>query len=250
MQLRIKRRVYGEIVSTPLLSVKNVSCTYSSRKLGIFGKKEEKSVLDKVNLEINKGEFFGLTGESGSGKTTLGRCILGLIEYQGEILVEGLRPGSSGYHTRERGRIIGAVFQDPGGALNPVKKIGWLLEEPLCVHQTGSKKEREMQVDEMLNLIGLDPAFKKRRPDELSSGQKQRVSIGCALMLRPGLIIADEPVSSLDVSTGAQIINLFQDLKDSLGISLLFISHNQELIRYLCDRVAVMERGRIVELSL
>ena len=234
-------------MSAPLLEVKNVSNTYTSRKLGIFGKKEEQPVLDKVNLEINRGEVFGLAGESGSGKTTLGRCILGLIEYRGEILIDGLGQSSSGAGARGRARKLGAVFQDPGAALNPVKKAGWLLEEPLRIHQIGTKKERLKQVDEMLNLIGLDSSYKKRWPGELSSGQKQRVSIGCALMLRPSLIIADEPVSSLDVSTGAQIINLFQDLKDTLGISLLFISHNLELIHYLCDRVAVMERGRIAD---
>ena len=231
-------------MSAPLLLVKDVSNTYTSRKMGLFGKRQEKPVLDRVNLDIKRGEVFGLAGESGSGKTTLGRCILGLIEYRGEILIDGLGETKA----RERAKKLGAVFQDPGAALNPVKKVGWLLEEPLYVHRMGTKKERQKQVDEMLGLIGLDPSYKSRRPSELSSGQKQRVSIGCALMLRPSLIIADEPVSALDVSTGAQIINLFQDLKDSLGISLLFISHNLDLINYLCDRSAFMEKGRIVDL--
>ena len=236
-------------MSAPLLIVKDVSNVYASRRLGIFGKREEKPVLDKVSLEIKRGEIFGLAGESGSGKTTLGRCILGLIEYKGEIRIDGLGQSHSRACAKERATKLGAVFQDPSAALNPVKKVGWLLEEPLRVHRIGSKKERQMQVDEMLALIGLDPSYKKRWPAELSSGQKQRISIGCALMLRPSLIIADEPVSSLDVSTGAQIINLFQDLKDSLGISLLFISHNLELIHYLCDRVAVMRNGRITEMG-
>ena len=229
-----------------LLTVRNVSNTYSSRSMGLFGKRQEKPVLDKVSLEIMEGEIFGLTGESGSGKTTLGRCILGLIKYEGEILINGLDESKSKYNARIRARKLGAVFQDPSASLNPVKKAGWLLEEPLRVHRIGSKKEREKQVDEMLNLIGLDSSYKKRRPAELSSGQKQRISIGCALMLRPSLIIADEPVSALDVSTGAQIINLFQDLKQQLGISLLFISHNIDLINYLCDRVAFIEQGKIV----
>jgi ABC-type glutathione transport system ATPase component len=232
------------IVMSVLLIVKNVSNIYSSRRMGLFGKREEKKVLDNVNLEINRGEIFGLAGKSGSGKTTLSRCILGLIEYQGEILIDGLSNTKS--NAKTRARKLGAVFQDPGAALNPVKKVGWLLEEPLRIHHLESKKERETQVDEMLELIGLDPSYKKRRPGELSSGQKQRVSIGCALMLRPSLIIADEPVSALDVSIGAQIVNLFQDLRDSLGISLLFISHNLDLINYLCDRFAVIEQGKIV----
>jgi ABC-type glutathione transport system ATPase component len=232
-------------MSTPLLIVKHVSNTYASRRMGLFGKREEKKVLDNVSLEINQGEIFGLAGTSGSGKTTLGRCILGLIEYQGDVLIDGLEHTSA--NAKARARKLGAVFQDPGAALNPVKKVGWLLEEPLRIHRLkNSKKERETQVDQMLELIGLDPSYKKRWPRELSSGQKQRVSIGCALMLRPRLIIADEPVSALDVSIGAQIVNLFQDLKTGLGISLLFISHNLDLINYLCDRVAVMEGGRIV----
>jgi len=232
-------------MSAPLLLVRNVSNTYASRRMGLFGKREEKKVLDNVNLEINQGEIFGLAGKSGSGKTTLGRCILGLIEYQGDVLIDGLENTKA--NAKTRARKLGAVFQDPGAGLNPVKKVGWLLEEPLRIHRLkNSKKERETQVDEMLELIGLDISYKKRWPRELSSGQKQRVSIGCALMLRPSLIIADEPVSALDVSIGAQIVNLFQDLKTGLGISLLFISHNLDLINYLCDRVAVMERGRIV----
>ena len=238
----------GDTMNTPLLLVKDVSNSYISRKMGLFGKRVEKKVLDKVSLEIKRGEVFGLAGESGSGKTTLGRCILGLIDYQGEILIEGIIGGKLRSTVKERALKLGAVFQDPSAALNPVMKVSWLMEEPLKIHRIGSKKERLKQVDEMLNLIGLDPTYKKRRPAELSSWQKQRVSIGCALMLKPSLIIADEPVSALDVSTGAQIINLFQDLKDSLGISLLFISHNNELINYLCDRVAFMESGRIVEI--
>jgi ABC-type glutathione transport system ATPase component len=234
----------GGIMSGPLLLVRNLSNTYTSQRMGIFGKREEKKVLDNINLEINSGEIIGVAGESGSGKTTLGRCILGLIEYQGEILIDGHRLRNA----KARARKLGAVFQDPGGALNPVKKVGWLLEEPLRVHGIASKKERETQVDEMLDLIGMDPSYKKRWPRELSSGQKQRVSIGCALMLKPSLVIADEPVSALDVSTGAQIVNLFQDLKNNLGISLLFISHNLDLINYLCHRVALIERGRIVDI--
>lgn len=235
-------------MSAPVLLVKNVSNTYISRKMGLFGKKEKKQVLDNVSLQINKGEIFGLCGKSGSGKSTLGRCILGLLDYTGEIYIDGAKvdPGLS--NMRERARKIGAVFQDPGSALNPVKKTGWLLEEPLRVHRLGTKKEREIQADEMLELVGLDSSYRNRFPAELSSGQKQRVSIGCALMLRPSLLIADEPVSALDVSTGAQIVNLFRDLNQTLGLSLLFISHNINLVNYLCDHLAIMEHGRITEI--
>ena len=237
-------------MTRPLLLVKSVSNTYTSRSLGIFGKREEKKVLDKVSFEIQQGEIFGLAGESGSGKTTLGLCILGLIEYSGEIIIDGVGQSSSRLSVKERALKLGAVFQDPGAALNPMKKIGWLLEEPLRVHRIGTNKERQKLVDEMLSLIGLDTSYKKREPAELSSGQKQRVSIGCALMLKPSLIIADEPVSALDVSTAAQIINLFKDLRDNLGISLLFISHNLELVNYLCDRTAIMDKGKITNSNL
>ncbi|MDR1128075.1 MAG: ATP-binding cassette domain-containing protein [Treponema sp.] len=234
-----------------LLSVKDVSNRYIIRDRGGFGKKEIKPVLDRVNLEIQAGEIYGLVGESGCGKTTLGRCVLGLVEYTGEITVDGLRQDSRGRSgaakRREMAKKIQAVFQNPAASLNPVKKAGWLLEEPLRIHRAAGRAERERRVDEVLDLVGLNSAYKRRGVDELSAGQKQRVCIGCALMLRPKLIIADEPVSALDVSVGAQILNLFRDLHEQLKLSLLFISHNLNLVYYLCDKIAVMSGGRIVE---
>lgn len=229
----------------PLLSVRGLFCSYVHR--GIFGKKERKAVLNGINLDVGRGEIFGLVGESGCGKTTLAKCVLGLIDYRGEVVLEGrkLSARPSAAERRERAKMIQAVFQDPGAALNPVKTVGRILEEPLLIHGEKSAGERQTEVDRMLDLVGLDAAIKKRMPRELSSGQKQRVSIGAALMLNPGLLVADEPASALDVSVAAQILNLFSELNERLGLSLLFISHNLDLVYYLCDRVAVMRNGRI-----
>ncbi|MDR2258296.1 MAG: ATP-binding cassette domain-containing protein, partial [Treponema sp.] len=183
-----------------ILRVDRVSASYTSRAHGLFGKKTIKPVLDSINLEIREGEIFGLVGPSGCGKTTLGRCILGLINYEGEILIDGRRQGhglrrfGSGPARRDMALKVQAVFQDPAASLNPVKRIGWIMEEPLAIHRIGSKQRRAKQADEMLERVGLDPSYKNRRVNELSSGQKQRVCIGRALMLKPKLIIADEAV--------------------------------------------------------
>ena len=236
------RNLILQSTKEPFLSVRAVSNTYTSRPLGIIGKKEKKPVLNNISLEIGQGEIFGLVGESGCGKTTLAKCILGLIDYEGEIFINGRkREAKPSFAVRCNSAFeVQAVFQNPSSSLNPVKTIGWILEEPLKAHRLGSLKERQNRVDEILDLVGLDSSYKKRRPAELSSGQKQRVAIGFALMLKPGLIVADEPVSALDVSVAAQVLNLFRDLNKRLGLALLFISHNLEMVHYLCDRVAVM----------
>lgn len=221
-----------------ILSVRNVCASYTSRSFGPFGKKTVKPVLKNVNLELYAGEILGLTGNSGCGKTTLARCILGMKNYTGEILLNGQRAGKSPL-------FVQMIFQDTGGSLNPAKKIGWLMEEPLVIHKTGTRQEREKKIDEMLYKVGLDPSYKKRRVNELSGGQKQRVCIGRALILKPRLLIADETISSLDVSTGAQILNLFRELHKNSELGILFISHNKDAAEYLCGRIAVMEDGVI-----
>ena len=223
-------------MNSNLLSIINVSNVYISRKHGFLGKKEIKPVLNNVNLEIKKREIFGLTGKSGCGKTTLARCISGLIDYSGEILLNGEK-------IKKNIHQVQMVFQQPGSSLNPCKKIGWLIEEPLVIHKQGSPLERIQKVDEMLLRVGLGPSYKSRRVHELSGGQKQRICIARALILQPRLLIADEAISSLDVSAGSNILNLFKELHENLDLSILFISHNRDAVEYLCDRVAVMENG-------
>jgi ABC-type glutathione transport system ATPase component len=232
-----------------ILTARQVSASYTSRTHGFFGRRFTKHILDRIDLEIRGGEIFGLVGPSGCGKTTLARCMLGLIDCEGEILIGGLTQTHGGRRAgrREMALKVQAVFQDPAASLNPVKRIGWLMEEPLIIHALGGREQRERRVDEMLCLVGLNASYKKRRAEELSSGQKQRICIGRALILKPKLLIADEAISSLDVSVGAQILNLFQDIHAALGLSLLFISHNIEAVHYLCGRIAVMEAGRIIK---
>jgi peptide/nickel transport system ATP-binding protein len=243
--------------SPPLLSVRNLSCGYSERTHGLLGKMNTKNVLDHVNLEMDQREIFGLSGESGCGKSTVARCIAGLIPYTGDVLINGENQNETAaakqFYPRpwrltlreqrlRRARFSQMVFQESGADLNPVKTIGWLMEEPLLIHRLYDREERAARVDEMLRCVGLDPSYKKRLPHELSGGQKQRICIGRSLMLSPKLLIADEAVNSLDVSTGAQILNLFLELNSKLGLGILFISHNTSAVEYLCGRIAVFEK--------
>lgn len=231
----------------PILTIKNLQNYYHSHSVNIFEKSKKIKVLKGVNIDIKRGEIFGLVGESGCGKSTLGGAIVGLVEAQGDIILEGEK--MEGRRRKDLCKKVQIVFQDPMSSLNPKKKIGWILEEPMKIHKIGNKEERKKRVEEVLELIGLDPSYRDRYPRELSGGQRQRISIGCALMLNPKLLIADEPVSSLDVSVQSQILNIMMDLHDKLNLSYLFISHNLNVVYYLCDRVAVMYFGRIVELS-
>lgn len=232
--------------SNLLLSVRNVSNFYKERSEGIFSKSGKTRVLDDVSFEVCKGEVFGIVGESGCGKSTLSKAILNLINFTGEITIDGISVRDKKKDIRKDIQII---FQDPKSALNPMKRIGWIMEEPLRVHKIGNDNSRKKEVIDMLNLVGLDESFYNRYPHELSGGQQQRICIGAALMLKPKLLIADEAISALDVSIAAQIINLLNDLNKKKGISILFISHDLNVVTYFCDKIAVMNNGRIVEIN-
>lgn len=219
---------------------------------GLFsGTKAMVRAVDGVSFEIQKGETLGLVGESGSGKTTVGRCILRLIEpTAGDVLFDNMNvtrlPASELKRLRRRMQII---FQDPYGCLTPRMRIRTILKEPLEIHGIGTKAEQTDRVVTILRRVGLRPEHMNRFPHEFSGGQRQRIAIARTLMVNPELIIADEPVSALDVSIQAQIINLLVALQRELELSYLLISHDLSVVHYMCDRIAVMYLGKIVEMT-
>ncbi len=235
---------------TPLVEISHLVKTFARRSTPWRHAGEVRAV-DDVSFTVLEGETFGLVGESGSGKTTTGRCILRLIEpTAGQVTFRGVDVLSlNSARLRALRRDMQIVFQDPYSSLNPRMKVRTIIEEPLIIHAIGNKAERRARVDELAGLVGLDRSQLERYPHEFSGGQRQRIGLARALALRPSFIIADEPVSALDVSIQAQIINLFMDLQQSLALTLVFIAHDLRLVRHLCARVAVMYRGRIVEMG-
>jgi ABC-type oligopeptide transport system ATPase subunit len=208
-------------------------------------------VVDDVSFSIAPGETFGLVGESGSGKTTTGRCILRLVEpSSGEIRFKDvdLRALSATEMRRMR-RHLQIVFQDPYSSLNPRMRAGAIVAEPLVIHRVGTGADRQARVHELFDLVGLDRDAMSKYPHEFSGGQRQRIGLARALALEPSLVVCDEPVSALDVSVQAQVVNLLLDLQQRLGLAYLFIAHDLRLVRQICDRVAVMYRGRLVEVA-
>ena len=207
--------------------------------------------VDGISFAIAEGETFGLVGESGSGKTTTGRCILRLIEpTSGKIRFRGEDVlAFPAERMRRARRDMQIVFQDPYSSLNPRMRAGAIIEEPLIIHGIGTKPERRARVAELFELVGLDPSQLARYPHEFSGGQRQRIGLARALALNPSFIVADEPVSALDVSVQAQVVNLLMDLQQRLKLTYLFIAHDLRLVRHICNRVAVMYFGRIVEMG-
>ncbi len=238
-----------------LLEVRNLTKVFDLAE-SPFGNRRSGEVraVDDVSLDIHEGETLGLVGESGSGKSTLGRLILRLIEpTSGAILFDGVdllkANGSELRHLRRNMQII---FQDPFGSLDPRYRVEDVIAEPLILHQkimheNLSRDARRQRVRELLRAVGMDESAMSRYPHEFSGGQRQRIGIARALALRPKFIVADEPVSALDVSVGAQIVNLLQQLQRDFGLTYLFISHSMPVVRYLATRIAVMYQGKIVE---
>ena len=217
-----------------ILEVRNLNSYYEEGRSLIGSGKARRQVLHNVSFTVGSGETVGLVGESGSGKTTLCRAVLGLLkDYDGEIIHHSKRPQM--------------VFQDPFSSLNPVRSVGWILEEALRIQGGHSREERKCLVDQVLDQVGLGPEYAGRLPGELSGGQRQRVSIAAAVITRPKLIVADEPVSALDVTIQAQILKLLYELKKQYELSYLFISHDLNVIYQICDRVLAMQGGAIVE---
>jgi peptide/nickel transport system ATP-binding protein len=239
-----------------LLKVRNISKSYSIRKGGMFSSGHDKiKAVDNVSFEIPRGKTLGLVGESGCGKTTLSKIIMRALEPDsGEVIFND--QGKKVVLTDLSGRELipyrtkyQYVFQDPFGALNPRMTVFDIVSEPLEIHKIGDTEYRTDMVKELMNLVGLDPRFLNRYPHSFSGGQRQRISIARSLALKPDLLLCDEPVSALDVSIQAQILNLLKDLQQELGLTYLFVSHNLAVIDYVADNIAVMCAGRLVELA-
>ena len=218
---------------------------------GLFREKSVVKAVDDVSFTIEEGETFALVGESGSGKSTTGRCMLRLVEPTGgEVFFRGENVLQfSSARMRAARRDMQMVFQDPYSSLNPRMRAFAIVEEPLAIHRIGSRAERREQIAELFRLVGLDPAHLDRYPHEFSGGQRQRIGLARALALNPSFIIADEPVSALDVSIQAQVINLLMDLQQQLKLTYLFVAHDLRLVRHISSRVAVMYLGKIVEMG-
>ncbi|MFT3961795.1 ABC transporter ATP-binding protein [Propionivibrio sp.] len=235
----------------PLMEVRDLHVHFPIRRGLLRRQTGTVRAVDGVSFDLHRGETLGLVGESGCGKLTTGLAMLRLLDpTAGRVLFAGRDVASLGERElRASRRHMQMVFQDPYSSLNPRMTVGSIIVEPLAVHRIGTPAERRDRVAELMRLVGLDPSFINRYPHEFSGGQRQRVGLARALATGPALIVADEPISALDVSIQAQVVNLMADLKGKLGLTYLMVSHDLSMVRYLSDRVAVMYLGRIVEIG-
>jgi oligopeptide transport system ATP-binding protein len=236
--------------SEPLLSIRDLKVHFHVRR-GLLRHERVIRAVDGVSFDIQAGETLGLVGESGCGKTTTARAVLGLVQpIAGQILladkrIDGLSPRAMLPHRRQ----MQMIFQDPYASLNPRMTVGSIIAEPMSIFGLFSPRDRKLEVMRLMDLVGLNPRFLNRYPHEFSGGQRQRIGIARALAVQPKLIVCDEPVSALDVSIQAQVINLLVELQEKLGVAYLFISHDLAVVRHISHRIGVMYLGRIVELA-
>jgi oligopeptide transport system ATP-binding protein len=236
----------------PLLRVSELHKHFPIREgLLIERKVGEVRAVDGVSFDVQPGETLGLVGESGSGKSTTGYCIIQLLKpTSGSIVFEGTELTTLGREEMRRmRREMQIVFQDPYSSLDPRMTVGDIVGEPLIVHGIGTRRDRSARIRDLLDVVGFNPSFTNRYPHEFSGGQRQRIGIARALALSPKLIVCDEPVSALDVSIQAQILNLLKDLQNDFGLTYLFIAHDLAVVRGMSDRIAVMNRGQLVEIG-
>jgi len=241
----------AESGETPLLRVDHVKKYFPIRKGVMQREVAHVHAVDDVTFAVREGETLGLVGESGCGKSTLGRTVVRLLEpTAGEIVFQGTPIQHLGTRRlRPLRREMQMVFQDPYASLNPRKRVGTIVSDPMRIHDLGSRADQKRRVNEILETVGLSPEHYNRFPHEFSGGQRQRIGIARALALRPKLIVADEPVSALDVSIQSQMLNLLDDLQNELQLTYIFIAHDLGVVRHVSDRIAVMYLGKIVELS-
>lgn len=234
-----------------ILTVENLTKTFKIKSNKLFKDPKQLKAVNNVSFEVYKGETIGIIGESGCGKSTLGKSLIRLIEpTSGSVKYEDISlTDLSEKEMKLMRKDIQIIFQDPYSSLDPRKTAGSIIEEPMKIHNMGTPKERKERVNELLKLVGLDIYHATRYPHEFSGGQRQRINVARALALNPKLIICDEPVSALDVSVQAQVLNLLKELQQQLGLTYLFISHDLSVVKYISDRIAIMYLGKIVELG-